>query len=441
MKLHPNYLHSWEDYLRERGSDVLSERDVFQRRLYRLKRTILFPPPLFDKRAVDELAEAAVELVKIVGSIPERIFGGDHRAWMRFLAMPQADVEFLAPLCRPRLMARATEFARPDFLPTDSGPRVTEINISTPIGGMATCEPYVDEFANTGFARHLAKQGACFDTPATSELWLNALMAQCPLARVTEAPIMFEALANPDDRDASRQAFVNLAARAGFNVISGLLTEITVKADGVFVYGQRIHTVYTMFTWNELKRFVPYSLVQALVAAEEDGLVDFIGAPVTALFDHKANLELLTSPAFAHRYTEAEQSLLKRVVPLTFRVTQESVEHALDRRVDLVLKPGDEYGGNGVVFGSSVSPEEWERRLREANASCQLYVCQAVVRSDWRHDVAMPGGRRRYVACLGPMVFGGVYAGLAVRQTVQGGDTPVINVANGAEEGCGLSVW
>lgn len=441
MKLHPNYLHAWEDYLRQRGDEVLRERDVFHRRLYRLKRTILFPPPLFDKRAVDELAEAAVELVRIVGTIPERIFGGDHRAWMRFLAMPQADVEFLAPLCRPRLLARATQFARPDFLSSDSGPRVTEINISTPIGGMATCEPYIDEFANTGFARHLAKQGACFDTPATSELWLQALMAQCPLARATEAPIMFEALANPADSDASRQAFVNLAARAGFTVVSGLITDLTVTANGVFIHGQRVHTVYTMFTWNELKRFVPYALIRDLVAAEEDGLVDFVGAPVSALFDHKANLELLSSPAYEDHYTAAEWALLKRVVPLTFRVTEAWVGQAIEMRERLVMKPGDEYGGRGVVFGADTAPPEWARMVREAAASGKLHVCQEVVKGSWRHEVAMPDHRRRYITCLGPMVFGGMYAGLAVRQTMQGGETPVINVSNGAEEGCGLAVW
>ncbi|WP_437624122.1 hypothetical protein [Sorangium sp. So ce1151] len=441
MILNPKYAACWADYVHEAGSDAAAEREYFQRRLYRLGRTILYPPPLFAKSYIDDLAQASVELIKIVASIPDRIFAGDHRAWMRFLGIPEADADLLAPFCRPRLLHRATQFARPDFLPTESGPQVTEINVSTPIGGMATSEPYVDEFASLGFARYLARQGACFDRPATSELWLAALLAQCPVAGATQAPIMFEALANPADADASRQAFINLAGRGGFTVISGLLTRLTVEPDGVYIYGQRVHTVYTMFTWHELKQHVPYSLVRALAAADEDGLVDFIASPVSALFDHKANLELLSSERFAGYYAADELALLRRVVPPTFRGTPERVDDAIGQRPGLVIKPADEYGGHGVVFGAKTPAAAWEALVREAAAGTKTHVCQRVVGDLWRHEVAMPGEIRRYMACLGPMVFGGEYAGLLVRQTQQGGDTPVINVANGAEEGSGLAVW
>lgn len=66
--------------------------------------------------------------------------------------------------------------------------------------------------------------------------------------------------------------------------------------------------------------------------------IDLVGSPATALFDHKANLELLTT----HRdlLDPAEQTLVSQHVPETFRLTESTMERAVAERERLVCKPG-----------------------------------------------------------------------------------------------------
>lgn len=438
MVLDQSWNDIWKLYQTRTGACADAERGEFGRIMFRRRRRHIFPPPLFDSLLVSELAEASLSLVELVRQIPHRFFDGDHAKWAEFLNLTKRERRLLTSMCDPRYIDLATQFARPDFLITESGLRLVEINISAAIGGMATCEPYFASFKKTNYYRYLCEQGAAPAAFDVSEIWNAALR---PFTRVSNAvshPVLFEAIANADDVDASRHSFIQMANRGGFTVASGVIHALRVSDDGVYLDNMPINAVYCMFTWDELRHHVPFSLIEQLVAADRAGLIDFIAPPTSALFDNKANLELLTADSHASRWSASEQEIIRKYVPRTFRLSHDTHERALRDQDQLVLKPACAYGGKGVVFGHELSRAQWESRLNASIFEPGGFVCQERVTGLWRHEVVDGDRRSDHFMSLGGMIFGGRYAGAFVRQVADQGEAPILNAKQGAEVGAAI---
>jgi glutathionylspermidine synthase len=438
MILDEVFSSSWESYLRASSFDGCDERATFRRQLYRQGLEHVFPPPIFFHSFIDDLANTSLSLLNIIASIPSRFFQNNFHDWLDFLGVDATEAEFLLRLCSPRFMNMATQFARPDFLITEDGARVVEINISAPIGGMNTCDPFVEEFRKTGYYAYLQAIGANLYSPSVSKIWNQAFLEVSRTGSKIESPILFEAIANPNDIDSGRKHFVNMVKQAGFTVISGLIQQLEVTTNGIYFRNQRINTIFTMFTWSELRRFVPFELVIDLAEADEAGLVDFIAPPTSAFFDHKANLELLTSDVYSVYFSDTERELITRYVPRTFRLKEDRIGHVLRDQDELVLKPASEYGGKGIMFGNQVSKRSWEHAIMMAAQKPNTFICQEKVANLWRYSIAGGDSSNQYLVCLGPMIFGHQYAGTLLRQSIDHGVAPVINAAQGAEAGTAL---
>jgi hypothetical protein len=61
-----------------------------------------------------------------------------------------------------------------------------------------------------------------------------------------------------------------------------------------------------------------------------------------------------------------DQELVRQHVPWSRLLTAGLLEHATERRAELVLKPADEYGGAGVLVGHECEPGAWREGLEEA---------------------------------------------------------------------------
>lgn len=98
----------------------------------------------------------------------------------------------------------------------------------------------------------------------------------------------------------------------------------------------------------------------------------------------KAGFAVLSDPQYANLFTEIELSTFRRHIPWT-RIVRDGVtsfdqserdlgEILRSERERLVLKPNDDYGGQGVVMGWECSSDEWEQTI--ADAFARDYVVQ-----------------------------------------------------------------
>ena len=79
-------------------------------------------------------------------------------------------------------------------------------------------------------------------------------------------------------------------------------------------------------------------------------------------------------------------------------------DYVLDNLADLVVKPIDGFGGNGVIIGPDASDEALETRRRELLSQPERYIAQETVALSTHPDVRrgrhVPASRRP--ACLCP---------------------------------------
>ncbi|WP_158895830.1 hypothetical protein [Amycolatopsis anabasis] len=427
--LDPRYGDAWAEFAA--SGAAIQDRERFLTSLYRSNFPHVFPPPVFSADSVTEVATLGVTLARLIAELPTRVFADDLTAWMDFLGVPPADRELLVPaIGHSRLRRAATTFIRPDLISTTDGLKAVEINVSAPIGGMNTHDPYVTAFNRSEYGRFLESRGLAPVAPDMSGAWLAGFGGLLRTSGETGQHV-FEGVANPADIDSGRRFFVEMLRSGGYDVSSGLMSELEVTDSGVLHAGRTVDVVFTMYTWHETKKFVPPSLTRSLIELDAAGLVDFVGSPASALFDNKANLELLTDHQFDACFTEEERAVLRRHVPATFRLTPNTLDRALTNQTRLVCKPASAYGGRDIVFGADTTTDTWrstvENRLRD---STERYVCQErITPAVAYHDPAAPDGVE---VCFGPMIYGSSYAGTLVRQ-VPAKRAAVINVTQGAE--------
>jgi hypothetical protein len=431
--LDPRAAAAWTEFVATGQAE--SDKTLLRQRLHRPHWSYVYPPPVLRRTAADELAELGTRLAALVVGMPGRVFGDDLDVWMAFLGVPDADAELMRYAYRhPRLRRAATAFMRPDLVLTADGPRLVELNVSTPIGGMSTVDPYAAAAHDSAFAAFLAGRGLHLNPTHAESAWLTTF-AELINRRGADRPHVFEAVADPASADSGRRFFVNMIRSGGYDISCGLITDLDLRPDGVFFAGQQISVVVTLYTWYETKRFVPPDLTKALIDLDTAGVIDFIGSPATALFDHKANLELLTTH---HDLLDpTDQTLVSQHIPETFRLTESTLDRAMAEQGHLVCKPASAYGGKGLLFGATLDQAQWATHLRDRITHPERYVCQRQVHPTvFDLPGAEPSGRE---IIAGPLIFGGSPAGLYLRHSPPR-DNMAITVSHGAESAAALTL-
>jgi hypothetical protein len=180
-----------------------------------------------------------------------------------------------------------------------------------------------------------------------------------------------------------------------------------------------------------------HPLIRAYIAGD----VCLVNSFRCKMLHKKAVFELLTDEANAGWFTPREREVIQRTVPWTRRVAQRTTQHGA-REVDLIkhirtnrgtfiLKPNDDYGGRGILFGEHVTASEWDAGLAEALVGD--YVVQEKIEL---HTEVFPifsesgwALQPMYVD-TNPFLFGGRVDGAMVRLS----DSPVVNVTSGGGE-------
>ncbi len=150
--------------------------------------------------------------------------------------------------------------------------------------------------------------------------------------------------------------------------------------------GTVVNLVYRRVLTSELLAKGPEAM--ALCQAYVDGAIVMVNTFRAKLLHKKMSLALLSDDRYASLYTASELEAIARHIPWTRRLREgrttrgdadvpDLVEHVIEHRDSLVLKPNDEYGGKGVVLGWTVGDHEWEEAIRIALH--QSYVVQEAV--------------------------------------------------------------
>ncbi|MFI5527856.1 hypothetical protein ACIA8O_04785 [Kitasatospora sp. NPDC051853] len=434
--LDPRAVAGWKQYAATGAAEA--DGAVFAERLHRPGWVHTYPPQVLTGEAVAAAETLALRLAELITGFPDRAFGGDRSAWLAHLRLPYADAELIdEALDHPHLAKVATAFMRPDLVVTENGLELVELNVAVSLGGLSTCAPYAAAAADSGFARHLAAQGLRLHGADTSRIWLEVFGS---LLRTTDdGPLhVFEAAADPADPAGGRRFFADMIRSAGYRISSGLVHDLELSDEGVGFGGERVHAVFTGYTWDETRRFVPPALTRRLMELDAAGKVDFIGSPAAALHDNKANLALLFDHRFTGLLTAEERELVRAHVPETRVLDASTLEWAMDERARLVCKPAAAYGGKDIAFGLVHSDAAWAEELhRRLDAPGECHVLQRRVPPA---RLTLPGtatAERELV--LAPLLFGGRPAGIFVRHAPPRPDSTV-NASSGAEAAGALTL-
>ena len=433
--LDENYDDHISMFLADSNQNLDQAMHSFQNSFSRLNPERIYPPPIFRREFIDSLTSDSFQLRKLVDSIPQRLFDGSFRRFLEFLKFSSTDANFLCSLLSARTVKLACHFCRPDFILTVEGPKAVEVNVAVALGGIGFCDGYLRNLVKSRYFNSVTEKGFRPQSSGHGRSWCKGLLDVCNVANTTCNPVIFEALADPDDKNPNQPDIQTMAQESGIDLLSGYIGDVKIGYNAVYYKGRRLSAVISMFTWAECRKFVPDELIVALTRLDEARMIDFISPPLDAPFGSKSNLELLTDPANASYFSLSELKLINRLIPETFRVRESTQARCIEERDTLVLKPSLGYGGSGIIFGNQVSFSSWVQEISKAVASSEPYVCQRETPDLWKYSPSLKPISVEYAVCLGPIIAGEHYVGTLIRQSPITGSTPIINAALNAQAG------
>jgi hypothetical protein len=178
----------------------------------------------------------------------------------------------------------------------------------------------------------------------------------------------------------------------------------------------------------------------ALLDAYRAGAVCMVNNFRSKMIHKKALFAVLTDPAYARLFTEAELEAVHRHVPWTRKVREGRTEKGgaeidlLDyvRRNSgtLVLKPNDDYGGHGIYIGWNNDAAAWEAALQAALADGDYLVQERVSTARETFPALAEDGTVVYaeqLVDLDPLLFNGRVGSAFTRLS----STELANVSSG----------
>lgn len=178
---------------------------------------------------------------------------------------------------------------------------------------------------------------------------------------------------------------------------------------------------------------------QPLLDAYREGAICMVNSPRSKLLHKKTVMALLSEGELGVNLSEDEQRVVDETVPWTRHLidgdttrdghTINLPEFVLSHRDSLALKPGDDYGGRGVVLGWEVSDDEWKEKAEGAMG--KAYVVQErvpvarAVFPIWRDEGLAV---ETLILDTDPLLFSGQVGGILTRMS----GSALLNVTAGS---------
>ncbi len=179
-----------------------------------------------------------------------------------------------------------------------------------------------------------------------------------------------------------------------------------------------------------------------LVDAYRDGNVFMANSFRTKIPHKKASFAIASDEKFHQIFTEDQLEIIKKHIPWTRRVREMKtksfdgkeinlIEHIRKNRNEFILKPNDDYGGHGIIFGWESSESEWETALEKALQ--ESFVVQKKVEIEKIDFLTYDEEKiftEKLLVDFDPFLFRGKVEGGLVRLAT----TSLVNVAAGGGE-------
>ena len=166
--------------------------------------------------------------------------------------------------------------------------------------------------------------------------------------------------------------------------------------------------------------------LRPLLDAVRKGAVCMVNSFRSELLGHKAIFALLTDPGYEFGFTAEERAAIHGHVPWTRQVFEgkttdrhgaevDLVEHLLEYRERLVLKPSHDFGGHGVHLGWRHTDDEWRDAIQTALDTDYIAQHRVELRREEYPTMLGPGDRRPYYEDTDPYLFRGSVGGVLTR--------------------------
>jgi len=406
---------------------------------------VLNRPVLLSAQDAGRVEDDLNGLFELLVTLPDRLFGGDRRAFAEAVGMSPTQIELVLRGSgeRPAPMARADMYREP------GGFKVMELNTGSSLGGWQMAEFGRAMMEDQEFRRFAQSEDLVCPDPLAR---IAAVMrAECGDRELPARPVL--AITEwPDGFDKTKpwlDFVVPGWMRLGYDAVVCHLGEFEYR-DGVpFVHGKKVDIVYRIFLPGEIEDDRrSFDLVDPLLSAAAQGHTFLFAGLDCELYGNKGSLAMLSDERNRGSFSPAELALVDRILPWTRFVRDEQVllegepvdlvAHVLANRNRLALKPTLLYGGVGVVCGWTVTEEEWHRRVRSAVGG--PFVVQERVLPVAERFVDDSGeGFQRMVVAYGALLVGRRYAGMLARG-VADPHVGIVNMPNGARIGCAFHV-
>jgi hypothetical protein len=395
-------------------------------------------------------------LVRLVKSLPRRVFADDPERLRDFYGLPSAGL-VRSMIEEPNGLAGAV--GRGDFLESSAGLQCLELNLVSDLGGWQAplwAEGYLRVPA---FARFLAGRGlrvACRDTVALlfehvvgEALELGRAHGELNVALVLPEGAVGQVSALEPWLAARYAEVLRRAAPSMAGALSLLsYPEVREGGGGLWAGGRRIHAAVEVH--QEGTAAPAYRAFRA-------GTLKLFNAPVRTILTDKRNLALLSELADRGEVLSGEErELVRRHVPWTRRLAAGTTGwkgsevhlpgHVLAARQELVIKRAREGQGAAVYLGAATPEPAWRDLVTRALADGDWVVQERVRSLPYVHQHGERGWGLHDVV-WGLFVFGDRYGGAFLSLSPRGeageggdGGSGVVNLTRGASAGVVLEV-
>lgn len=399
--------------------------------------------PTWVSRAELALMEkASVAICRLVKSLPDRVFGGDHAALADFFDL-ESEAQATLLLESPNGIEGA--IARIDFIQTPAGMKCLEVNLGNL--GMWQATFLCPRFLNLPIIQEFLHQAGLRAgyTNAVSQLFRHVIDNQLDRHPDWSGDLNLAIVVSPDGHygprchplDFYREEYARLLAERGLEGQVFVLPESEIQERrGSLVYeGTRLHLL--------VEQHYEFT-TQKLFRAFKSGAINLFNGAIDRIIGDKRNLAILSEFSESPIFTAEERSVIREFVPWTRIVTAAETgfrgqtlpmaEVLREQRADLVLKQGQSFGGNSVVIGAHSSDDSWRAACNKAIDEAGCWIVQELIPPRRESYLLSDGQTCRHDMVWGMYVFRNAYAG-AVMRMIPSESKAIINLSQGATVG------
>ncbi len=208
---------------------------------------------------------------------------------------------------------------------------------------------------------------------------------------------------------------------AGYDAVIASPDELDFDAGRLYLGSLAIDVVYKRLLVNEYLPIMDQH--PALLDAYRAGAICMVNSFRGKLVHKKAIFAVLTNERYEHLFNDAELAAIRENIPWTRRFREEEtmnrggeidlVRWTRENAHKLVLKPNDDYGGQGIFIGWNSTPEEWDEAIQTALVNGDYLVQERVSTAKEEFPMVFGGGMERWsmieqLVDLDPLLFNGV---------------------------------